>query len=235
MRGLARPFGSPSPSRSWTCSLSGCSQLRVLRYLRRWLSLPLCISSTSMGRGVNGSAVTPLQRVSESLASSRESSLPNPLWVAVVTAFLVAFGFGLARVLRGYVARSTIGVQLAFLLCLLTPSTSADLGSFIAAWALGSVFSVIAALTIFPLRHNGQMRKAIAIWCRHASELPAAFGSRSDAVVIADLQRARDDLLDQSAGTVVRPGLVSRRMRALQRMQGQIEQATRTIWLIFRR
>ena len=69
---------------------------------------------------------------------------------AVVTAFLVAFGFGLARVLRGYVARSTIGVQLAFLLCLLTPSTSADLGSFIAAWALGSVFSVIAALTIFP-------------------------------------------------------------------------------------
>lgn len=153
----------------------------------------------------------------------------NPLWVAVVTAFLVAFGFGLARVLRGYVARSTIGVQLAFLLCLLTPSTSADLGSFIAAWALGSVFSVIAALTIFPLRHNGQMRKAIAIWCRHASELPAAFGSRSDAVVIADLQRARDDLLDQSAGTVVRPGLVSRRMRALQRMQGQIEQATRTM------
>ena len=47
--------------------------------------------------------------------------------------------------------------------------------------------------------------------------------------MIADLQRARDDLLDQSAGTVVRPGLVSRRMRALQRMQGQIEQATRTM------
>ncbi|MGA9148869.1 MAG: hypothetical protein WBZ04_15025, partial [Candidatus Nanopelagicales bacterium] len=75
----------------------------------------------------------------------------NPLWLAVVAAFAVAFGFGLARVLRGYVARSAIGVQLAFLLCLLTPATPGEIDYYLAAWALGSLASVVAALTIFPL------------------------------------------------------------------------------------
>jgi uncharacterized membrane protein YccC len=153
----------------------------------------------------------------------------NPLWLAVVAAFAIAFGFGLARVLRGYVARSAIGVQLAFLLCLLTPATPGEFDSYLAAWALGSLASVVAALTIFPLHHTGQVRRAIAAWCREASVLPAALGTNAAAEVTRELEQARDDLLDQAAGTVVRPGLVSRRMRALQRMRGQIEQATRTM------
>ena len=44
----------------------------------------------------------------------------HTLWLAAIAALFVAFAFAFARVLRGYVARSAVGVQMAFVLAVLT-------------------------------------------------------------------------------------------------------------------
>lgn len=157
------------------------------------------------------------------------TSVANVVWIAAIAALVVGFAFAFARVLRGYVARSAVGVQMAFLLAVLSPAKPIDLGWYLLAWLTGSVIAGIAALTIFPHQHTGQLRAALSRWCETARDLALVMSTSQAATGMADLEQARDDLRRQWEGTVIRPGLVSRRMRALMQMRLEAARATRSL------
>jgi len=151
------------------------------------------------------------------------------LWLAAIAALFVGFAFAFARVLRGYVARSAVGVQMAFVLAVLTPAQPADLDSYLLAWLTGSVIAGIAALVIFPKRHTGELRTALSEWCSRAAVLSTSIGTPRATEHIADLEQARENLRSQWFGTAIRPGMVSIRMRALVQMRFEAVMATRSL------
>lgn len=153
----------------------------------------------------------------------------HTLWLAAIAALFVAFAFAFARVLRGYVARSAVGVQMAFVLAVLTPAQPADLDSYLLAWLTGSVIACIAALVIFPKRHTGELRAALNEWCSRAAALSRSVGTPQASEHVADLERARENLRSQWLGTAIRPGMVSVRMRALVQMRFEAVMATRSL------
>lgn len=153
----------------------------------------------------------------------------NVLWLAAITALVVGFTFAFARVLRGYIARSAVGVQMAFLLAILTPAKLDELNWYVLAWFTGSVIAGIAVLLIFPKQHSGQLRAAIAHWCERARDLSNTVGTTAATTHITELEQAREDLRNQWLGTAIRPGLVSKRMRALMQMRLEAIRATRSL------
>lgn len=153
----------------------------------------------------------------------------NVLWVAAITALVVGFVFAFARVLRGYVARSAVGVQMAFLLAVLTPAKVEDLSWYLLAWLTGSVIAAVAVLVIFGKQHSGELRVAISQWCQQARDLSLAIGTTQSTTHLSGIAQAREDLRQQWLGTAIRPGLVSKRMRALMQMRLEAIRATRSL------
>jgi uncharacterized membrane protein YccC len=157
------------------------------------------------------------------------TSVASTVWIAAIAALVIGFAFAFARVLRGYVARSAVGVQMAFLLAVLSPAESSDLGWYLLAWLTGSAIAAIAALILFPHRHNGQLRTALSGWCQAARNLALATTTSRARADVDALERSCDDLDRQWEGTVIRPGLVSRRMRALMQMRLEAVRSTRSL------
>lgn len=141
------------------------------------------------------------------------------LWVALASAFIVSSAFAYFRLLRGYVARSAVGLPAAFFLPLMVPAQSSDMVPFLGAWLVGSSVSIVSALVLLPHRRTGIVRSAVAAWLQAAGELSLAVALRKPLQPAIDqLRSCRDALLVQVTGSYSRPGAVSRKQRALASM-----------------
>lgn len=140
----------------------------------------------------------------------------SPLWLAVAVTVLVSSLFAYLRLLRGYVARSAVGLQGAFFLPLMISAQLDDAWTLLAGWSVGSGVSIIAALVVLPHRRSGQIRVPLAHWLRAASELCGAMarGEHLGSSMVA-LSVARDELLEQVTSSSSQPGAVGRRQRAI--------------------
>lgn len=146
----------------------------------------------------------------------------RPLWLAIIITLVVSGLLAYGRVLRGYVARASIGLQAAFFLPLMAAPALSELPSLVAAWALGSVLSILSALVLLPHRSPGLVRAGLGAWLRAAGQLTFAVeGQRSSTDVAQakqDLIKARDQLLAIFTNSVIRPGVLDRRQWALSEM-----------------
>lgn len=151
-------------------------------------------------------------------------AVTGTLWTVCAAAFVIGFGFAAARAFRGFIARSFVGTQLAFVLTVVTHDSRLHGSEELLGWLFGSAIALIAALTVFPRHHGGQLRSALAQWCTAAAAV-----ARSNASTLndrrADLQSAwqtvdRVDRLHAIAG------LWSKRTRALAEMVRAADQVT---------
>lgn len=76
---------------------------------------------------------------------------------AIAAAFIIPAVFSFLRVLPGAFPQAVIGVQLGFLLAVLTPAGVHQLVPHLVGWLIGSVIAVLAALAIFPRRQPGRL------------------------------------------------------------------------------
>ncbi len=142
--------------------------------------------------------------------------LATPLVVAVLGAFVVSFAFSYARVLRGYVARASVGLQGAFFLPLMADVSVGELPSMLGSWLIGCVVAIIAGLVVFPYRRSGIVTRLIAQWLDQAAHVTAPRAEREFSNVTVDNLVATTLELDQAIhGTRVNPGIVGQRERAL--------------------
>lgn len=143
----------------------------------------------------------------------------QPLWLAVAAALVVSSLFAYARVLRGYVARSAVGLQGAFFLPLMIPATMADMPSLLGGWLIGNGVSILAALALLPHYRTGVVRRALAEWLKAAANLAGAAATRQPLdPAIEELKQCRNVLIGQVTGSYTRPGAVGRSQRALASM-----------------
>lgn len=143
----------------------------------------------------------------------------QPLWLAVVGALIVSAAFAYARLLRGYVALSAVGLPGAFFLPVMLPATPSQAPELVAGWLIGSGISLLSALVILPHQRTGEVRKLLAGWLRAGADVCHAVISGKDLPAsIAALQQTRDQLLAYVASSYSQPGASSKRQRALSDM-----------------
>ena len=136
--------------------------------------------------------------------------------LSIVAMFVVAFGFSFARLFHGFIARSAVGVQLGFILAVVTPDAWSKLGPNTAAWALGCGVSTLCGLVILPRHHSTSVRRAISQWCKAAAELTRSLNVvDATPAALEKLRVHRDHLLMLAAGTQDWPGSLFKRQRAL--------------------
>ncbi len=152
------------------------------------------------------------------------------LWLAVLVVVPVAFGFAFSRVLKGFVARSAIGLELPFLLAVMLPANPAHLDRYLESWIVGSVIATLAALLIFPTHHTGVARRELSAWCISAADVARAVVAGSPVTAdVAQLQSKMADLRLLFTANPMRPGSVSKRTRALVQMYEHAETTTSAI------
>lgn len=180
-------------------------------------------------RAVGQGAATVLGAVAVALGTL----LAGPLWLAVASTFVVSAVFSLARVLRGYVARSAVGLQGAFFLPLMVPATRSELGELVAAWLIGSAVAVLSALYLLPHRRSGAVRASMSAWLAAMAAFTRALRNADAATELAQARerasQAADALLAEITGSLVRPGAVGRRERALSLMVARARWSTPVI------
>lgn len=143
----------------------------------------------------------------------------GPLLLAVVATFLVSGTFAYLRVLRGYIARSAVGLQGAFFLPIMASVTFGDAPTLVAGWLVGCIAAILAALFVVPHQRSGVVRALLANWLRSASDVSLAVAHGADvAPRISELGAQRDALLAQMTGSTSQPGAVSHRQRAVASM-----------------
>lgn len=142
--------------------------------------------------------------------------LAAPLLMAVLGAFVVSFAFSYARVLRGYVARASVGLQGAFFLPLMADVSVGELPSMLASWLIGCLVAIVAGLVVFPKERSGIVKRLVAQWLQQAARAsaPRAAGDVSD-VTADDLEATTLELDRAIQGPRVNPGIVGERERAL--------------------
>jgi len=140
-------------------------------------------------------------------------------WVAIVVTVPVSFAFAYARVLKGFVARCAVGLQLAFFLPVLLPATPSRMGDYLAGWFIGSAVAIIAGLVVLPRERLTLTRDALADWCTAAARLTRLYEANSHSGEgKAGLVSAFDEIQKQIVGSSTRPGALTRRLRALLQM-----------------
>lgn len=143
----------------------------------------------------------------------------SPVALAVLATFVVSSTFAYMRLLRGYVARSAVGLQGAFFLPLMVASDAGDLPGLLAGWAIGSGIAIVAALVVLPHRRTGAIRALLGEWLRSASSLAAAIDrGQSPERAVSELTERTDALVAGAAAAADQPGAVGRRQRALANM-----------------
>lgn len=150
----------------------------------------------------------------------------RPVWLAVIATLMVSGLLAYSRVLRGYVARASIGLQAAYFLPLIAAPELTELPSLIAAWALGAALSIVAALILLPHRSPGLVRAGLGAWLRAAAHLTQTIAGQRPAANVSevrqDLMQARDRLLAVFTNSVIRPGVLDRRQWALSEMVDRV-------------
>lgn len=145
--------------------------------------------------------------------------LAQPLWLSVVGAFIVTTLFSYARILRGYVGRSAVGLQGAFFLPLMVPAQITEIPDLVGSWLIGSGIAIVAALVVLPHQRSGAVRRALTAWLDAAAMLAAAIGQRGPREsALQALTTADDALIDGMSGSLARTGSVGHRERALTEM-----------------
>ena len=140
-------------------------------------------------------------------------------WVAIIATVPVSFAFTYARVLKGFVARSAVGLQLTFILPVLIPATPSELGDYLGGWAIGCVVGIICALTVLPRQKLTLTRDALADWCTAAGNLTRLYAVNSHSGdVKAGLESAYEEIQKVTVGSPTRPGSLTLRLRALLQM-----------------
>lgn len=147
------------------------------------------------------------------------SVLAGPLLLAVLGAFIVSFAFAYARVLRGYVARASVGLQGAFFLPLMAGVTPTEIPEMVSSWLIGSTVAVLAGLLILPNRRSGIILDLLRQWLAAARDITAsqAVGS-PDPDAMLSLATVGDRLGEQSKAEVNALGIVGRHDRAITHM-----------------
>ncbi|MGA1436118.1 MAG: hypothetical protein ACO35F_01430, partial [Ilumatobacteraceae bacterium] len=147
------------------------------------------------------------------------SFLASPLWLAVLGAFVVSFSFAYARVLKGYVAKASVGLQGAFFLPLMADVPLSDLPSMVGSWIIGSAVAISAGLVILPNRRSGVVLDLVSRWLGLAREISAA---RSSTLSVEEKTEALVHishlLEDRSRESLSALGAVGRHDRALAHM-----------------
>jgi hypothetical protein len=149
----------------------------------------------------------------------------NP-WVTFGAALIVAFIFGYGRSFRGFIARSAIGVQLAFLLAVVTPAKLSDVPWYLCAWLGGSAVALVASLTLFPRHHSGIIRRGISAWSESAAHLARAWGTSDYTTALEKLSTDAEAVLNALRRNPTAIGTWSKNQRALGDMLAHIEQVT---------
>ena len=141
-----------------------------------------------------------------------------------ITALLVGFVFAAARAFRGFIARAFVGVQLAFVLTVVTSNPQAHALQLINAWIFGAVASIIAAMVLFPRHHSGVLRRALSEWCNAAADL-AVTASHGEQFDLTPVAKAYEQLQNIDRTHFI-AGLWSPRTRALAEMTRGAQQLT---------
>ena len=148
-------------------------------------------------------------------------------WVAILATIPMMFAFAFARVLRGFIARSTVGLPLAFFLPVMTDVPISELGRTVAGWLVGCAIAIAFAMLVLPRRRTGIVRHALAGWCTASADLVHALAGS------AQTDRARTALDDAYAAVHAsmatgfdRPGAVSHRLRSLLQLSNTATTAT---------
>lgn len=141
------------------------------------------------------------------------------LMLAVVAAFAVSFLFSYVRVLRGFAARASIGLQAAFFLPLMSGASPAQIPELVGSWLIGSFMATAAGVLIFPGRARNRIRDLVAEWLEDAA---AICDPDQHAEAVRDMRERARLTSARIRSTVqadsVRLGAVGRRQRALAAM-----------------
>lgn len=148
-------------------------------------------------------------------------------WLSVLVTIPMMFAFAFARVLRGFIARSTVGLPLAFFLPVMTGVPITDLGQTLAGWIIGCAIAITFAMLVLPRRRTGIIRRALAEWCLASADLvrSLAGGQAIDRARTA-LDAAYAAVHASMATGFDRPGAVSPRLRALLQLSNTATTAT---------
>ena len=140
-------------------------------------------------------------------------------WVAVIVTLPVSFAFAYARVLKGFIARCAVGLQLAYFLPAMLPANPADVWRYVGGWLLGCVIAVICAVVILPRKRLVFTRKALADWCQAAGTLTRHYATgNNNGEGRSALTSAFDEIQTMTVGSPTRPGALTHRLRALLQM-----------------
>lgn len=142
------------------------------------------------------------------------SLLAGPLVLAVIGAFGVSFLFAYARVLRGYVARASVGLQGAFFLPLMADVTVSQTPSLLASWSIGSAVAITAGLLILPNERSGEILALLRQWLTQAAAITSAYGNRTTSRPSTDSLTALGEQI-AAADARVSVGLVGPHERAI--------------------
>lgn len=140
------------------------------------------------------------------------------LWSICLAALFIGFAFAAARAFRGFIARSFVGTQLAFVLTVITHDPRAHGTEIALAWLYGSAIALVAAIVLFPRYHSGVIRRGLATWSRAAARVATG-------APVSELTAAWNELVQVDRGHSI-AGLWSRRTRALAEMVRAAEQLT---------
>lgn len=141
-----------------------------------------------------------------------------------MTALVVGFVFAAARAFRGFIARAFVGVQLAFVLTVVTAHPQAHAAELVIAWVFGAAVSLVAALVLFPRHHSGVLRRALSHWCAAAAQLARAVAN-AESIDLTSIAAAYQEL-ESVDRTHAIAGLWSPRTRALAEMNRGAQQLT---------
>lgn len=147
------------------------------------------------------------------------SVLAAPLSLAVLGAFIVSFSFAYARVLRGYVARASVGLQGAFFLPLMADVTPSEIPQMVGSWLIGSTVAILAGLVVLPNRRSGVILDLLRQWLASARDatVSQAAGSPAPDTMIS-LANVSNRLGEQSKVAVNALGMVGSHDRAIAHM-----------------
>ncbi len=151
----------------------------------------------------------------------------------VVFVFVVAF----AAVLRGYVATATTALLLPFVIAVTSATPLPDLPATMLAFAVGTVLSAVAAITLWPVHRVDGLRRFLADALRACAHLVQATwalpaGAVDDTDPTSRAARARDLMARHAAlhnyydGHLDRPGSASERDRALGQIVEQLDRVS---------
>ena len=148
-------------------------------------------------------------------------------WLAVLATVPMMFVFAFARVLRGFIARSTVGLPLAFFLPVMTGVPITELGRTVAGWLIGCAIAIVFAMVVLPRRRTGLVRRALAQWCSASADLVQSLaGAAPPDRARSALDEAYAAVHDSMATGFDRPGAVSHRLRALLQLSNTTTTAT---------